>query len=231
MKTDEFNEWLRQRLEFQSKIIMGAIAGMLVLALIGLIVEGGFLFLVLQWYGSFVAFAMITGIFAGLTFWVSKSGPRQYRDKRYKTSISGERVIINVAPSIAHAWSFAFGSIDSDQSIPEWILNLVLIIPRLLWTAFQLKSRISDVNDINVEEVGKVLRMILKKAERVEVQEIAHKYPDMDIAQTMRQVSLVDGVVFLTKEGVGVSLANRFKDDLEKWLDERDGNSSGDDEW
>ena len=231
MKTSDFNEWLRDRLEFQTKIVMGAIAGMLVLGLLGLLIEGGFMYLMLQWYGTAIAIVMILGIFGGLTFWVSKSGPEQYRDKRYKAHITGEKVVINVAPSIAHAWTFAFGSMESDQSIPEWIFNLALIVPRLFWTSWQLKQRITDVNDIDIEEASKALRMILKKAERVEVQEIAHKYPDMDIPTTMRHVSLIDGVVFLTKEGVGLSLANRFKDDLEKWLDEQKGTTSDQDEW
>ena len=96
---------------------------------------------------------------------------------------------------------------------------MFMVVPRMFWAAWYLSQRIQDVKEIEVEECGKVLRMVLKKSERVEVIEVAEEYPKMDIPKTIRQVSLIDGVVFLTKESVGLSLARRFHDDLEKWLD------------
>ena len=67
MKTSQFNEWLKNRVEYQSRIIMGAIAGMVVVGLLGLLVQGGFLYLVLQWYGTATAIIMILVIW-GLRF-------------------------------------------------------------------------------------------------------------------------------------------------------------------
>ena len=67
-------------------------------------------------------------------------------------------------------------------------------------------------------ECGKVLRLLLKKSERVDAEDIASKWHRMDLPKTLRQVSLVDGVVFLSKDGVGLSLAKRFTETLEKDL-------------
>ena len=119
---------------------------------------------------------------------------------------------------MANAWTYALGSTDSDQTILERAFGLMMIVPRMFWTAWYLHKRAAEVRDIDVSSCSKVLRMALQKAERVEVTEIEDKYESMDIIKTMRQVSLIDGVVFLTKKPIGISLATRFKDDLEAGL-------------
>ena len=108
------------------------------------------------------------------------------------------------------------GSLESDQSILERIFGMMMLVPRMFWTALYVFARTKEVKDIDVKECGAMLRYALKKAERVDVTEIAKKRPATDLPRTIRQVSLLDGVVFLTKGKLGFTLANRFKDDLEK---------------
>ena len=229
MKSAHFNAWLSDRVEFQTKIVMGAIGGMVAIGLAALAVQGGLLFIMLQWgYGTGVAIVTVTGIFGSIGYFTYLTAPKIHKDQRHRVMIRGEKVRVSFAPTIAASWTFAFGSLDSDQSIPERIFAMFMIVPRMFWTAWHLSQRIQDVKEIDVEDCGRVLRMVLKKAERVEVTEIAEKFPKMDIPRTMRQVSLIDGVVFLTKESVGLSLARRFHDDLEKWLDSTKDQSGGD---
>ena len=90
----------------------------------------------------------------------------------------------------------------------------------MFWSARYLYGRIADVREIDVHQCGRIIKMLLKKSERADVTEIADKYPKMDIALTIRQMSLIDGVVFLTKGPMGLSLAKRFTDDLENEIDE-----------
>ena len=70
-------------------------------------------------------------------------------------------------------------------------------------------------------ECAKVLRLALKKAERVELDEFGNRFEGMDLPKILRQVSLIDGVVFLTKRGFGLSLANRFTEDLEQSIQQK----------
>ena len=223
MKKEDFNDWLGRKVEFQTKITIGAVVATACLGLLGFVVQGGLLFLLLKWgYGWPVAFLAVTAIFGGMGFFVYVTAPRQLCDADHVALINGRETRIDIAPTMASAWTFAFGSMESDQSIFERIFAMLMIVPRMFWTSWYLYRRVDQVKQVDVTECGKVLRMVLKKAERVDVTEIADKFSKMDITQTLRQMSLIDGVVFLTKESVGISLANRFKDDLEKGLTNTD---------
>ncbi|MEZ6124452.1 MAG: hypothetical protein R3C49_14940 [Planctomycetaceae bacterium] len=216
MNAKSFNAWLEQRTELQVKLIFGAIAAMVALGILIFVIQAGLLTAILSLsLGWLLGFLVVLAIFAAFSAFVWTQAPQQLCDDLHTTSSIDGDVEIQIAPSLAAAWTFALGSRDSDQSIPERIFNLALVVPRLFWTTTWLKQRAEDVRQTEIENCGRVLRMLLKKAERVEVQEIAEKYPDMDLVPLIRQLSLIDGVVFLTKKSVGLTLANRFKDDLE----------------
>ena len=110
------------------------------------------------------------------------------------------------------------GSRDSELSIPERIFAFFMLVPRLFWTAWYLSGRVQSVRQIDVRECGAILRYVLKKAERVDATEIAKKRPQTNLPLTLKQLSLLDGVVFLVRGKLGLTLANRFKDDVEKSL-------------
>ncbi|MCA9083630.1 MAG: hypothetical protein KDA81_06225 [Planctomycetaceae bacterium] len=219
MKKDVFNEWLRRRVEFSRKVTIGGCAAMAALSVVLFIVQGGILFVLLRWgYGLSIALLALVGIFGGMGVFTWMTAPRTLRDEEHTVSIDGRDVAIRIAPTMASAWTFALGSLDSDQSIPERIFGMAMLVPRMAWTSLYVFKRIEQIQQIDVPECGKVLRMVLKKAERVEVADIADKFTSMDLPGILRQVSLIDGVVFLTRHGVGISLANRFRDDLEKQI-------------
>ena len=220
MKKEQFNTWLSGKVELQAKITIGACVAMACLGLLAFLVQGGLLYLALSaGYGSRVlAAAIVLAIFGGMGVYIFRTAPRTLCDGRHKVEIDGQNVTIRVAPTMSNAWTFAVGSLESDQSIPERIFGLMMIVPRMFWTAFYVFNRIDEVKRIDVEDCGKVLRLLLRKSERVEAEDIASKWQQMDLPKTLRQVSLVDGVVFLTKKGVGLSLAKRFTDMLEKDL-------------
>ncbi len=220
MKKEQFNTWLSSKVELQAKITVGACVAMICLGLLAFLLQGGFLYLALSaGYGSrLLAATIVLAIFGGMGLYIFRTAPRTLCDGRHKVEIDGHNVTIRVAPAMSNAWTFAVGSLESDQSIPERIFGLMMIVPRMFWTASYVFNRIDEVRQIDVEECGKVLRLLLKKSTRVNAADIAAKWRQMDLSKTLRQVSLIDGVVFLTKEGVGLSLAKRFTEMLEKDL-------------
>lgn len=231
MNKNDFNDWLTRRVEFQTKITMGAVASMVGLGLLAFLFQGGLLYVLLKWgYGTAVAFLAVVGIFGGMGAYTWMTAPKALKDERHTVLINDRKINIRVAPTLAHAWTFALGSMESDQSIFERIFGMMMLVPRMFWTAWYLSSRLQDVREIDVLECGKVLRMLLRKAERVEVTAVAEKFSKMDVAQIVRQVSLIDGVVFLTKGEVAMTLANRFKEDLEKGLPAGSVTASGEDQ-
>ena len=120
------------------------------------------------------------------------------------------------------------GSRDSDISVPERIFGMFMMVPRMFCTAWYLFKRAADVKDIDVRECGAILRFLLKKAERVNVHEIADKRPKTELTKTLRQVSMIDGVVFLSRGEIGLTLAIRFKDEVEKAMSGGNAERKGD---
>ena len=218
MKKEEFYEWLRKRNEFQVKLTIGACAGMVALGLLALLIQGGLLYLLLSLaYGSKVlAAAVVLLLLTGMGAYTWKTAPQKLADTEHDVQTGFSSLSVRLAPTLSSAWTFAMGSMESDQSIPERIVSMFMLIPRFAWTAWYVFQRIEQVKAIDAESCGKVIRMVLKRSERVDASAIAEKFKTMDLPVTFRQLSLIDGVVFLTKDSVGISLANRFKDDLEQ---------------
>lgn len=219
MNKDQFNAWLGEKVEFQSRLTISAMLGMVAIGAVALLFQGGLLFIFLKWgYGLFPAFVAVLGIFGGMGFYTWATAPATLCDEQHDVELEDRSIVIPTAPTMSTAWTFAMGSLESDQSILERIFGMMMLVPRMFWTALYVFDRTKEVKDIDVRECGAMLRYALKKAERVNVDEIAKKRPATDLPRTIRQVSLLDGVVFLTKGKLGFTLANRFKDDLEKGM-------------
>jgi hypothetical protein len=220
MKKEQFNTWLSSKVEFQAKITIGACVAMACLGLLAFLLQGGLLYLALSaGYGSrLLAATIVLAVFGGMGLYIFRTAPRTLCDGRHKLQIDDNTVTIRVAPTMSSVWTYAIGSLESDQSIPERILGIMMVVPRMFWTASYVFNRIDEVRQINIANCGKVLRLLLKKSERVDATAIALKWHQLNLPRTLRQVSLIDGVVFLTKDGVGLSLAKRFTDTLEKDL-------------
>lgn len=221
MKKEAFHAWLSERVRNQARLTMAACTGMVVVGLLALLIQGGILYLLLSLaYNAAVAVAvllLLLGI-GGLYVWTQAPG---YLDGReHDVEIGFRTVTIKLMPTLANTWTYAVGSLETDQSIPERLVNLFLLIPRMFITAVFVFRRVAVVKEIDVESCGKVIRLVLRKSESVQVADVAEKWPDMDIPATMKQLSVIDGIVFLTKDYVAISIANRFKDDLEHAIDQ-----------
>ena len=74
----------------------------------------------------------------------------------------------------------------------------------------QLKA--VDINDCST-----VIRLLHREAERVEVSKLVEELQLSNLTATLRDVSLIDGVMFLTRRSVGLSLTNRLVDNMDEW--------------
>ena len=216
MNKQQFNAWLDERVQFQVKLTISAMVGMIAIGTVAFVVQGGLLFILLKWgYGLFPAFLALLGIFGGMGTYTWVTAPNRLCDEQHDAVLDDRTIEIPTAPNMSTAWTFAMGSLESDQSILERIFGMMMLVPRMYWTAWYISKRIKQVKAVDTRECGAILRYVLKKAERVDVCDIAEKRPETDLPITIRQLSLFDGVVFLTKGKLGLTLANRFKDDLE----------------
>ncbi|MEZ6063255.1 MAG: hypothetical protein R3C19_23150 [Planctomycetaceae bacterium] len=226
MTKEDFRNWLVKKIETQQKLTIGASAAMAVLGLLAFVVQGGILYWLVSFgYGRTTGAMVILGLFGGMGVFTFLTAPGKLRDGEFEANTPDGSITVRVAPTMSAAWTFAMGSLESDQSWPERIFGLLMLVPRLIWTAWYMYGRIEQVRQIDINACAAVLRLLFKKSEKVSVETIAEKRSGTDLTKTLREVSLIDGVVFLTKRDVGISIAPRLSEDLAKWR-EKLGESS-----
>lgn len=225
MKKEEFRQWVTDRVASQTRLVTAAVCIMAAIGIVAFLIEA----IVVKWIivtgftkGSpllawFITLAILGTVF--IATWLRM--PKHLADASYPAEINGQEVPIAVAPSMGVVWTFALGSIDSDRTWIERLLGLLAMPQRLLCAAWYVYHRVQQLRALNIPGCAAVLRVLFRKAERVEVSDIAEKLTHTDLPPTLRDVSLIDGVVFLTRRTVGISLAPRLVDDLNAWKSRR----------
>lgn len=220
MKKEDYRQWLLERISVQRRLVTTAVVIMTALGLVAILLEAS----VVQWIlatgfvgSSAVAWLLTLAILGGVLFATWLRVPRNLGDAVYTAELNGADIDIRVAPAMGVVWTFALGSIDSDRTWVERLLGLLAMPQRLLCAAWYALSRLRELQDVDPVECAAVFRILFRKAERMEVSELAEKRTFADLPRTLRQVSLFDGVVFLTRRTVGVSLAPRLVDQLNDW--------------
>jgi len=218
MKKRGFKSWVYNRIATQRKMTMAAALGMAALGAFLFLIEGGFLFLLFSWaYGAVPAFVFVALVFGfgGVLSWFIAE--KELCDQEHKVECDGRKLKIRVAPATSWVWTWSFGSLDSDQSIIQKIIGMVNLVPRLSCAAWHTYRRLEDVRQIDESTTLAVMKMLFKKDARVGVCEIIEELDGVDVKKALRDLSLLDGIVFLTKEKLGVSFAPRLSDDFEAW--------------
>jgi hypothetical protein len=190
---------------------IGLIAGLLEFSLIYALIS-------FASYGSnAMAFLVTLFLMGGTMFWLWIQTPRRIGLAEHEVALLTRDVTLTLAPAMGPVWTYAVGTLEIDRSFAERILAVLAFPQRMLCTAWQVWLRFQKLQQVNASECAKVLRLLFKKSERVGVDEIDEQCSLEDLPRTMHELSLIDGVVFLTRGTVGLSLANRLIDDLNAW--------------
>ena len=226
LKKEEMRQWLRDRLQLQSRLATGALAGMVVLGLIATLMEFGLFFVIIK-IGfirdspavlAFLATAMILAVIQAATLFRM---PKQLADVEHEAELEESIVIIKVASNMSAVWTYALGSMESDRSWVEILLGLLSLPQRLCSAAWFTWQRKKELLSVAVEPCAAIIRLLHKEGERVELKTIAADLNTGDLVPVIRQLSLIDGVVFLSQKNFGLSLANRLVDDIVDWKEKK----------
>ena len=216
----QMRRWLTERLQTQKQLVMAAMAGMAVIGTIATLIEF-FVFLIIINYGfiesSVLSILVTLMIMAAIQYFTILWMPKQLADIEHESVSDDEVTIVKSAATMTAAWTYAFGSLESDRTWVEILLGLLSLPQRMIAAAWFSWQRKGEIEAVEIAPCALILRLLHKEAERVDLKKILEEVEVADIAQTLRQVSLIDGVVFLTRNSVGLSLANRLVDDIEAW--------------
>jgi len=220
LKKEQMRRWLTERLQTQKQLVMAAMAGMAVIGAFATLMEFVLFYLIISigFVGSTsVAMLVTLMILATIQYFTLMWMPRQLADVEHESTNEDEVIIVKSAATMSAAWTYAFGSLESDRTWVEILLGLLSLPQRMFAAAWFAWQRKGEIEAVEIAPCALILRLLHKEAERVDLKKITEEVELPDLAKTLRQVSLIDGVVFLTRNSVGLSLANRLVDDIEAW--------------
>jgi len=220
LKKEQMRRWLTERLQTQKQLVMAAMAGMAVIGTIATLIEFVLFYLIIRiGFLKSGAPAMLATlmILATIQYFTLLWMPKQLADIDHESVSDDEVTIVKSAATMTAAWTYAFGSLESDRTWVEILLGLLSLPQRMIAAALFSWQRKGEIEAVEIAPCALILRLLHKEAERVDLKKITEEVELTDLTQTLRQVSLIDGVVFLTRNSVGLSLANRLVDDIEAW--------------
>jgi hypothetical protein len=220
LKKEQMRRWLTERLQTQKQLVMAAMAGMAVIGTVATLIEFVLFYLIIRIgfiQSGVLAMLATLGILATIQYFTLLWMPKQLADIEHESVSEDEVTIVKSAATMSAAWTYAFGSLESDRTWIEILLGLLSLPQRMFAAAWFSWQRKGEIEAVEIAPCALILRLLHKEAERVDLKKITEEVELTDLAQTLRQVSLIDGVVFLTRNSVGLSLANRLVDDIEAW--------------
>lgn len=220
MKKNDFRIWLEDRVRQQSRLLMAAAAAMAAAGFTAALIELLLIWLILN--AGFVTSGFLSALLAiavsGIILFVTwQRMPVNLCDASHSVDVAGVPLTIREAPSMSDVWTFALGSFEAERSWLERIPGLAAMPQRLICAAWYVWQRLTQLRQLDIAGAAHVIRLVYRKAERMEFSEIAEKRPETDLVRTLREVSLIDGVMFLTRKPAAISLAQRLTDELNSW--------------
>ncbi len=221
MKKDEYRRWFSDQLLQQNRLMIGAMTAMVGLGLVATLMEATVFTVILHigfipgpWiFAFFVAF----GILGGILFFTFLRLSNQLGDTEHEVELNGSVTAIRTAPTITAVWTYALGSLEIDQTWIERLLGKLALPQRLFCAAYFLWQRMGQLKTVEIDDCSAVIRLLHREAERVEVSKLVEELQLANLAATLRDVSLIDGVMFLTRRSVGLSLTNRLVENMAEW--------------
>ena len=220
MKKDEYRRWFSDQLLLQNRLLIGAITAMIGLGLVATLLEA-MIFAVILHLGFYFlwipAFVVAFGILGAILFFTYLGLSKQLNDAEHEVEQDAGVLTIHTAPTMTAVWTYALGSLESDQTWVERLLGKLALPQRLFCAAWFTWQRMEQLKTVDINDCSAVIRLLHKEAERVEVSKLVEELQLPNLVTTLKNVSLIDGVMFLTRRSVGLSLTNRLVENMDEW--------------
>ncbi len=230
MKKEDMRRWMADYLTTQRRLTMGSTGAMAAIGAIATLVEFMAVLLIIRigFIGSWILATLVTiGILAAVQFLTWLRLPKQLPDIEHEVELEESSALFRIPPGMPLVWTYGFGSLDTDQTRIELLLGVLAMPQRMCCAAWFAWQRFQELKSVDVDSSAAVIRMLHKKAERIDVKVLTAELELSNPAKTIRDVSLIDGVVLLTRGTLGMSLANRLMDDLAEWQKKQSAAADG----
>lgn len=150
--------------------------------------------------------------------WQMLRGSEFEEEYRFSGESETGTVTLNFSRTTGNGWVLLF-----DPGVAHGFVKVIALMyltaPRMLGLALMLHHKANRLREMDVPTCSRVIGMLMRAQGRVPIEKIADEFPDEDISNIVQSLADVDGVVFLEKNGVGLTLAPRFMEDFQAWAE------------
>jgi hypothetical protein len=226
----EIQNWLASKLRAQGRSSM--IAGVCLMAL-GLAVlflqfwvVYGFVWIVSQsglshWGRIFYAL-----VGTGLLFLGNKFASTDELDA-LQLKLEPNRFISSVQlRSVGYGALSAFSSFENAPGLVKFVTIPLFMGPRIIMAAVGMIRQGMALKDFDHLACGRVLNSIIRAGKRVSFEQLGEKFSELDLERIVPQLMLLDGVILLKSEPIGLTIGPDMIEEFHTWLEktsDRDG--------
>ena len=161
---------------------------------------------------GYLSYFFLATIFA----WQFLRGSRFEETYRFSGESEAGTISLNFARASGNGWVILF-----DPGVAHGFVRVIALLyltsPGMLGLALMLHRKADRLNQMDVPACSRVIGMLMRAQGRVLIEKIAAEFPDVDLSRIVPPLADVDGVVFLEKDGMGLTLAPRFMEEFTEW--------------
>lgn len=156
------------------------------------------------------------GILAILFVWQFTIGRAHREEWHFSGKPTGAA---DVAIRVITGSPFASFALDpaAGMMFVRMLSTLVLCGPRFCVLAWDLVKRGRRLQRMNVPGCAAVLTILVKRQSRVSIEELLRELPRENLAEILPQLADIDGVVFLSTDPPGLTVAPRLQEEVQQW--------------
>ena len=235
MSTNPVDEWFAQKMLKSAQMSRFGSMLLIPMSLVAAIFTWCVLFVIsfgvclASGWSSKLAIAAATVLLALTFVWQFTVGKRDRADHDFagKTFSGMEWAMIRAASS---GWGVFIFDPELGGPLVRFVSAVFLTSPRMIELSQELKRRATRLERADAALCSKVVRRMVKTQKRVTMVDMQKNMPNEDLASLVQILTDVDGIIFLTKNGIGLTLAPRFNEEFRQWIANRDDVEELDDE-
>ena len=158
-------------------------------------------------------------VLATIFVWQFLRGSEFEETYRFSGESEAGTVTLDFSRATGNGWVLLFDP-GVAHGFVKVIALLYLTAPRMLGLALMLHHKTNRLKQMDVPACSRVIGMLMRAQGRVPIDKIAAEFPEADLSQIIPPLGDVDGVVFLEKDGMGLTLAPRFMEEFNEWAQE-----------
>jgi hypothetical protein len=217
-------DWLAFQLRHDGTIYAGAAALAMFGALVAGLVSLGFVWFVLWvgpfWVGGWIALLLALVAVTGL-FLLQRRYDGDHTEPVKVDAGTRGRITLRLSRLTGNSWLMFLDRPSGDlHPAVRFVLNLFLLAPRLFALGRQMWRRSQRVKTLDLEGVAAALDALMQAGNRVAIGDLIQEFPDRDPQRLLGDLTSLDGVILLSSEPPGLTLAPSVAEDYEAWKKE-----------